>query len=642
MAIRMPRITHAKQGLRWSSAATTDVPKGHFAVYVGESEKKRFVIPISYLNNPSFQDLLSQAEEEFGFDHPMGGLTIPCREDTFIDLASQFGEKTHKVSSHGYVFPIEMKDGDNGVGMCSVVSVKPTQQIHPLTKFQLVLHILHFFFLPVNRIYQLKTMAIRMPWIMHAKQVLRRSSLAAANKAASSSSPTDVPKGHFAVYIGESEKKRFVIPVSYLNSPSFQDLLGQVEEEYGFHHAMGGLTIPCSEDVFIDLTARLGGSLDHDSLIERTLARERCYSLSVIAVGNPRYKNLKKSQSNLLLSRDESNPSRPSPSLICDSGDGCMVFTWGSLLSVCYECGSVAFAKYAKHGVWNDIGKLRGGGERKRAGERCCSLTVSSDIKDVEFGKQLHTHLIKSGWSSSVFVGSALIDFYGKLLLINDAAELFDEMPFRNSVCSNALLSGYAEAEFWVEGLELIRKMPMLNLNYDNFTLSAALHACAGLYAIELGGELHAKIIHTVPNVGGDVFLQSSLIEMYGKCGLVQKAKQVFNMAGFGAEGERKRDVVLWTTMLGVYDRNGHFKEVEHYSCLIDLLCRADELEMAWKVYGIWNEIEQLREEMKEKGLKKDVGQVEEEYGFHHSMGGLTIPCSEDIFIDLTARFGGS
>ncbi|KAE9448211.1 hypothetical protein C3L33_19891, partial [Rhododendron williamsianum] len=103
-------------------------------------------------------------------------------------------------------------------------------------------------------------MAIRMPWITHAKQVLRRSSLTASNKAASFSSSTEVPKGHFAVYIGDSEKKRFVIPVSYLNDASFQDLLGQVEEEYGFHHSMGGLTIPCSEDIFIDLTARLGAS----------------------------------------------------------------------------------------------------------------------------------------------------------------------------------------------------------------------------------------------------------------------------------------------------------------------------------------------------------------------------------------------
>ncbi|VFQ85884.1 unnamed protein product [Cuscuta campestris] len=67
-----------------------EVPKGHFAVYVGgEGEKKRFVVPISYLKDPSFQYLLTQAEEEFGFDHPTtGGLTIPCHEDTFVDIIS--------------------------------------------------------------------------------------------------------------------------------------------------------------------------------------------------------------------------------------------------------------------------------------------------------------------------------------------------------------------------------------------------------------------------------------------------------------------------------------------------------------------------------------------------------------------------
>ncbi|PSS12039.1 Auxin-responsive protein [Actinidia chinensis var. chinensis] len=95
MAIRMPRIIHPKKILRRSlleaskEVSATNVPKGDFTVYVGESEKKRFVLPISYLNQPSFQDLLSQAEEEFGFDHPMGGLTIPCREDIFIDLTSR-------------------------------------------------------------------------------------------------------------------------------------------------------------------------------------------------------------------------------------------------------------------------------------------------------------------------------------------------------------------------------------------------------------------------------------------------------------------------------------------------------------------------------------------------------------------------
>ncbi|RYR69178.1 hypothetical protein Ahy_A03g015713 [Arachis hypogaea] len=74
-------------GIR-KATKSNDVPKGYLAVYVGD-KMKRFLIPISYLNQPLFQDLLNQAEEEFGYDHPNGGLTIPCEEDEFLNLTSQ-------------------------------------------------------------------------------------------------------------------------------------------------------------------------------------------------------------------------------------------------------------------------------------------------------------------------------------------------------------------------------------------------------------------------------------------------------------------------------------------------------------------------------------------------------------------------
>ncbi|KAK9112966.1 hypothetical protein Scep_020485 [Stephania cephalantha] len=153
------------------TSSVAGIPKGHLAVYVGETQKKRFVVPITYLSHPSFRDLLSRAEEEFGFDHPMGGLTIPCNEDAFIILA---------------------------------------------------------------------------------KQIPRNSAL--------TSSVMGVPKGHLAVYVGEMQKKRFVVPIAYLSHPSFQDLLSRAEEEFGFDHPMGGLTIPCSEDDFISLANCLNTS----------------------------------------------------------------------------------------------------------------------------------------------------------------------------------------------------------------------------------------------------------------------------------------------------------------------------------------------------------------------------------------------
>ncbi|MBA0633428.1 hypothetical protein Godav_025961 [Gossypium davidsonii] len=77
MAIRLPRIASSKK-----------VPKGYFAVYVGENQK-RFVIPVSFLNQSLFQDLLGMSQEEFGYSHPTGGLTIPCNEDTFLEVTSR-------------------------------------------------------------------------------------------------------------------------------------------------------------------------------------------------------------------------------------------------------------------------------------------------------------------------------------------------------------------------------------------------------------------------------------------------------------------------------------------------------------------------------------------------------------------------
>ncbi|KAI3899359.1 hypothetical protein MKW92_003805 [Papaver armeniacum] len=142
------------------------IPKGHFAVYVGETEfKKRFIVPISYLNHICIQELLNQAGEEFGFDYPMGA------KDMGFTLTSK---------------------------------------------------------------------------------ILRRSSSKGKND------EIVIPKGHFAVYVGENEiKKRFVVPISYLNHTCVQELLNQAGEEFGFDYPTGGVTIPCSEETFMNLTFQL-------------------------------------------------------------------------------------------------------------------------------------------------------------------------------------------------------------------------------------------------------------------------------------------------------------------------------------------------------------------------------------------------
>ncbi|XP_052151634.1 auxin-responsive protein SAUR36-like [Oryza glaberrima] len=65
-------------------------PKGQVAVYVGggnPGESLRYVVPVVYFNHPMFGELLREAEEEFGFQHP-GGITIPCAASRFERAAA--------------------------------------------------------------------------------------------------------------------------------------------------------------------------------------------------------------------------------------------------------------------------------------------------------------------------------------------------------------------------------------------------------------------------------------------------------------------------------------------------------------------------------------------------------------------------
>nr|GMD46598.1 auxin-responsive protein SAUR68-like [Ipomoea batatas] len=76
VAIRRRRISFSKQNEEVDSCSTSSaVNKGHFVIYT--ADQKRFVIPLSFLDNKIIRQLLEMSEEEFGLPSD-GPITLPC------------------------------------------------------------------------------------------------------------------------------------------------------------------------------------------------------------------------------------------------------------------------------------------------------------------------------------------------------------------------------------------------------------------------------------------------------------------------------------------------------------------------------------------------------------------------------------
>ncbi|XP_057865942.2 putative pentatricopeptide repeat-containing protein At3g23330 [Cryptomeria japonica] len=213
------------------------------------------------------------------------------------------------------------------------------------------------------------------------------------------------------------------------------------------------------------------------------------------------------------------------------------------------------------------------------------SMTFSSILRacaklgDLEQGMEIHQEITEGGFLSDVVVVTALIDMYAKCGNMAKARELFDNLPQRNVVSWNAMITGYAQYNALGEALSLFEKMPQRNvvswtaiiagyaqnglveealkmykqmqltgIKPNSSTFASILPACAKLGDLEQGTEIHQSISES--GFSSDIIVGTALIDMYAKCGSIQKAREMF-------EKMPQRNVVSWNAMIVGYLQNG-------------------------------------------------------------------------------------
>lgn len=176
------------------------------------------------------------------------------------------------------------------------------------------------------------------------------------------------------------------------------------------------------------------------------------------------------------------------------------------------------------------------------------AVRVMVEVEDLEFGRQAHGLIIKSGFVSNLFLESILVDLYGKCGKIADAFQVFDRMSERDVVSWTAMIAGCVKQGDGEGALILFSQMQRQGVEPNQFTVASLLKACAKMRALREGRQVHAAIFRN--KVRPDAHVNSALIDMYVKCGRVVDARQVFDRM-------HTRNNVLWTAMIAGYAQNG-------------------------------------------------------------------------------------
>eukprot|EP01018_Ginkgo_biloba_P031727 Gb_14403 [translate_table: standard] len=173
-------------------------------------------------------------------------------------------------------------------------------------------------------------------------------------------------------------------------------------------------------------------------------------------------------------------------------------------------------------------------------------LPALADLADLKHGKELHGDIIRSGFQSDVFVGSALINMYINCGDMENAYHVFNEMPERNVVSWTTMIAGYAQSGLVEEALKLFQQMPERNVASWNVMIAG--------YAQNGHIDKARKFFQEMPE--RDVVSWTSMIAGYAHDGHVEEALKLFQKMP-------ERDKVAWNTMIAGYARNGYVDEAK-------------------------------------------------------------------------------
>jgi pentatricopeptide repeat protein len=305
--------------------------------------------------------------------------------------------------------------------------------------------------------------------------------------------------------------------------------------------------------------------------------------------------------------------------LIFDSMSEKSVVSWSAMAS-----GFLQVGNYME--VFGLFNRMQAAGHKLDSVALVNLISAAVLLGNLLVAKGMHALLVKSGFESEKDLVSSLVNLYARCGDLEAAQELFDAVHMKDVVLWTSMITGYVEGGYPDKALTMFDSMLRTDVEPNEATVSSALSACA-----DLGSANQAKKVedHVVAlGLQSDLRVATALIDRYCKCGSVELARKIFDGVNITS-----RDLAIWSAMINGYACNGEGSEalflfsemqkegvqpdaivfthiltacnysglideglrcfrsltaeygiepsVEHYMCIIDLLCKSGHISIA-------------------------------------------------------------
>ncbi|KAI5071931.1 hypothetical protein GOP47_0014182 [Adiantum capillus-veneris] len=178
-----------------------------------------------------------------------------------------------------------------------------------------------------------------------------------------------------------------------------------------------------------------------------------------------------------------------------------------------------------------------------------CMLKACGSTRAIEKGHDIHAEIVKKGFEKDLRVGCSLVDMYTKLSSLDSAQKVFDKLPNQDVALWNSLILGYTDQGYDQEALTCFKKMQNQHCFPNSTTYVCSLKAFVAMDETLL---MHMDIIKK--GFDEDLFVGSSLVDMYAKSGLLTEAHCVFDKLP-------TQTAITWNTLIAGYADNRQGEE---------------------------------------------------------------------------------